>query len=118
MLYSRKAAERPTRYSVAKLFQLAWDGITSFSVRPIRCVSALGGILLLFSFGYIIYALASRLTGKAVSGWTSLVLLMLVTSGVQLLSLGIIGEYVAKSYLESKRRPRYHVCASTDQEEH
>ena len=118
VLYSRKAAERPTHFSLAKMLQLAWDGITSFSVRPIRCVSALGGFLLLFGLGYIIYALASRLTGKAVSGWTSLVLLILMTSGVQLLSLGIIGEYVAKSYLESKRRPRYHVCASTDQEEH
>lgn len=109
VLYARKAAERPTHYSITKMFRLAWDGVTSFSVRPIRLISVLGGVFLSFGVGYFMYALVRHFTGHTIPGWTSLTFLILLLGGIQLLSSGIIGEYVAKVYMESKHRPKYHV---------
>ncbi len=88
---------------------LAWDGITSFSVRPIRLISALGALFLLFSFILFLRVLYVKFFGHTVDGWTSLVLAVTMFSGVQLLSLGVIGEYVAKIYVEVKARPRFHI---------
>ena len=105
--YSRKAAARPTHYSLAKMLLLAWDGITSFSVRPIRLIT-LGGMAVLFIclaiLGYVLY---SKFFGYTVAGWTSLTIIVLLFSGIQLISIGVIGEYIAKTYMEVKRRPRY-----------
>ena len=105
--YSRKATSRPTHYPLAKMLLLAWDGITSFSVRPIRLIT-LGGLAVLFVclaiLGYVLY---SKFFGYTVAGWTSLTVIVLLFSGIQLVSIGVIGEYIAKTYMEVKQRPRY-----------
>ena len=97
-----------TKYSFVKLFSLAWDAITSFSVVPLRLMSILGVVLFGFAVIYGFYALYMRLfTDTPISGWTSTVLLLLFFGGVQFLGLGIMGEYIGKIYAEVKRRPRY-----------
>ena len=99
-----------SKYSLSKMLTLAWDGITSFSIRPLRLVSALGGGIFCLSLFFGIYALYVRFcTNEAVSGWASTLILLCLFSGLQLLSLGIIGEYIGRIYQEVKRRPRYHI---------
>ncbi len=109
VLYKRKKADRPTKYSLGKMLFLAWDGITSFSVRPIRMISILGAVTLLFCLVMLLRILYVKFFGYTVDGWTSIVALMLLFGGVQLLSIGVIGEYIAKTYVEVKRRPRYNI---------
>ena len=120
--YSRKAAARPTHYSISKMLLLAWDGITSFSVRPIRVITLAGMTALAFCIAVLAYVLYSKFFGYTVAGWTSLTILMLLFSGVQLVSIGVIGEYIAKTYMEVKHRPRYLVSErlepNPDQAEH
>jgi dolichol-phosphate mannosyltransferase len=103
-----------SKYSLSKMFSLALDGITSFSTRPLRLTSFAG---LLFSgagFAYALYALAVRLfTDRAVEGWTSLLISVLIIGGIQLLSLGILGEYLGKLFLEAKGRPHYIVAETS-----
>ena len=115
--YSRKPAARPTHYSLAKMLLLAWDGITSFSVRPIRLIT-MGGLMVIFAcvaiLGYVLY---SKFFGHTAWGWTSLTLIVLFFSGIQLISIGVIGEYVAKTYMEVKRRPRYLVSDRLEPDE-
>jgi hypothetical protein len=92
------------------MVSLAWEGITSFSVAPLRLVSAIGFLIALASIAVTIWALMVKFTlGTAVPGWASTVVPMYFLGGVQILCLGVIGEYVGKIYLESKRRPRYAV---------
>ncbi len=99
-----------TKYSFAKLFALAWDGITSFSIAPLRALSALGVVLCALCVVYGGYALYMKLfTAEPISGWTSTVLIVLFLGGAQFLGLGILGEYIGKIYAEVKRRPRYFV---------
>lgn len=105
--YSRKAADRPTHYTLAKMLLLAWDGITSFSVRPIRVITLVGILSLACCLLLLMYVLYSRIFGYTVEGWTSLAAIILFFSGIQLVSIGVIGEYVAKTYMEVKHRPRY-----------
>ena len=102
-----KRIEGDTHYSVGKLLGLAFEGITSFSVKPIRLITVLGTLLMLFSFVGIGWAFVSYFQGAAVAGWPSLVCLICFIGGVQLLSLGVIGEYIGKIYLETKARPRF-----------
>jgi len=110
VMYSRKAVEgRISRYSLNKMLLLAWDGITSFSVKPIRLISLLGIVCILISLVLLIRFLYVKFFGYTVDGWTSLVLVIMMFGGVQLLSVGVIGEYVAKIYTEVKHRPRYTV---------
>lgn len=114
--YSRKPAARPTHYSLTKMLLLAWDGITSFSVRPIRLITLLGLIVLFVCLGILGYVLYSKFFGYTVAGWTSLTVIVLLFSGIQLISIGVIGEYVAKTYMEVKRRPRYLVSERLEPE--
>lgn len=106
--YSR--AERiagKTHYPLGKMISLAIDGITSFSVRPLRIITVLGAFVAFLSFIGIIYALISAATGNIVEGWTSMTCIICFVSGIQMISLGVIGEYIGKIYLETKHRPRY-----------
>ncbi|MBE7069684.1 MAG: glycosyltransferase family 2 protein [Ruminococcaceae bacterium] len=106
--YSR--AERiagKTHYPLGKMVSLAIDGITSFSVKPLRIITFLGLFVALLSFIGIIYALIGAISGNIVEGWTSTTCIICFVSGIQMISLGVIGEYVGKIYLETKHRPRY-----------
>ena len=105
--YARKASERPTHYPLAKMLLLAWDGITSFSVRPIRMITLTGLVTLFVCIAILLYVLHSKFFGYTVAGWTSLTIIILLISGIQLISIGVIGEYIAKTYMEVKQRPRY-----------
>ena len=96
-----------SKYPLSKMLTLAFDGITSFSVKPIRIITALGGVTVLLSLVLIIYALISWITGHVVVGWASSFIGTTLIGGIQLISLGVIGEYVGKIYMETKARPRY-----------
>jgi len=97
-----------SKYTVSKMFSLALDGITSFSVKPLRLTSFAGLAISCAGFLYALYAVTLRLfTTKTVEGWTSILISILIIGGIQLLSLGIIGEYLGKLFMEAKGRPRY-----------
>ncbi|WP_024615559.1 glycosyltransferase family 2 protein [Clostridium sp. Ade.TY] len=96
-----------SKYPLKKMLTFAWDGITSFSVKPIRIITSLGFFIFLISFIAIIYSLVSKFMGNAQAGWTSLTASIWMIGGIQLLSLGVIGEYIGKIYTETKRRPRF-----------
>ena len=103
----RKAGK--SKYPLSKMLNLALNGITSFSVKPIRIITALGFTIALASFIGIVWSFVARLTGNAVSGWASTVSIICFLGGIQILSMGVIGEYIGKIYLEAKHRPRYTV---------
>jgi polyisoprenyl-phosphate glycosyltransferase len=104
-----------TKYVFARMLRFALDGVFSFSTVPLRMISFLGGVTVALGVLYGFYSIAVRLfTNSAVSGWTSLVVLVLVFSGTQLLSLGILSEYVGRIYEEVKRRPRYIVAGEQE----
>ena len=94
---------------------LAIDGITSLSIRPISLIAGIGAAVSLLGFAGVIWAVITFLLGRTVSGWASIVCIICFLGGIQLLSLGIIGQYVGKTYLESKRRPRYIVAERTEE---
>lgn len=96
-----------SKYPLGKMISFALEGITSFSVRPIRIVTAVGVLFLLTALAMVIYALVSAVFGQAIVGWTSLMVSIWFVGGVVTTSLGIVGEYVGRIYLESKHRPRY-----------
>lgn len=96
-----------SKYPLKKMLAFAADGITSFSVKPIRLVLTIGIVVFMVSIVMMIYALISKLMGHTSAGWTSLMGSIWMIGGIQLLSLGVIGEYVGKIYKESKHRPRY-----------
>lgn len=96
-----------SKYPLSKMLALAFDGITSFSVKPIRIITALGAVTVLLSIILILYALISWITGHVVVGWASSFIGTTLIGGIQLISLGVIGEYVGKIYMETKGRPRY-----------
>ena len=96
-----------SKYPLKKMIAFALDGITSFSVVPIRLVSMLGFLMILIGLGIGIYTLASKFFSFTVSGWTSLMLSIWIIGGVQLIGLGMIGEYIGKIFKETKGRPRY-----------
>ncbi len=96
-----------TKYTLSKMFKLATDGITSFTIRPLRIISFTGFITMLFSIILAIISIIEWLQGKNVPGYTTLLLVTLFMSGIILLSLGVIGEYLGKIYLETKNRPKY-----------
>lgn len=96
-----------THYSIKSLTMLAINAITSLSIKPIRIITLFGFSVSAISFLLIIYALVSFIAGAAVSGWTSMMITVLFVGGVQMLSLGVIGEYVGRTYLETKHRPRF-----------
>ena len=98
-----------SKYPLRKMINFALDGITSFSVQPLRLITTFGFIVVLLSIVAAVYAVVAYLTGKAVAGWTSMLISIWFIGGAILLSMGVIGEYIGKIYKEVKRRPRYHV---------
>ena len=96
-----------SKYPHKKMLAFAADGITSFSVKPIRMVFSLGVVVFLVSLVMLLYALVAKLTGHTSAGWTSLMGSIWLIGGIQLLSLGVVGEYVGKIYKEAKHRPRF-----------
>lgn len=105
-----------THYSLRKMISLALDGITGLSVRPLRMISALGIFMALISFAGVIWAIATKLTGNSVGGWASTIALICFLCSVQLICLGILGEYIGKIYIEVKNRPRYIISERTEDE--
>ncbi|MDR0978792.1 MAG: glycosyltransferase, partial [Lachnospiraceae bacterium] len=96
-----------SKYPLKKMITFALDGITSFSIKPIRLVLLLGVLMLFVSIAILIYTLVVKVMGDVVEGWTFIVASIWLLAGVQMLSLGIIGEYVGKIYSEVKARPKY-----------
>lgn len=96
-----------TKYPLSKMLSLALDGITSFSVRPIRLINLLGLLFILISLVVSAKALVDFLQGRTMPGWTSLLISMWLIGGTLMLAVGVIGEYIGKIYTEVKRRPRY-----------
>lgn len=97
-----------SKYPLSKMVTLAADGITSFSIKPIRMVFAMGILAMLVGFCMIVHIIYEYYFGYTVSGWSSILMSIWVLGGAILLSLGIIGEYVGRNYLETKHRPRYY----------
>lgn len=123
VVYYRRA-ERvagTSKYPLGKMVSFALDGITSFSIRPIRFVLVLGSLSFIIALCVTLFSLFSLLTGHVVAGWTSLMVSIWFVGGLVMISLGIVGEYVGRIYLESKRRPRYIIaervggCHGTDE---
>ena len=96
-----------SKYPLKKMLNFAWDGITSFSVKPLRFITGLGFLITILSILILIYSFIVKIIGNAVSGWTFIVCSIWLVGGIEMLSLGIIGEYIGKIYNETKRRPRY-----------
>ncbi|NNJ31582.1 glycosyltransferase family 2 protein [Lacrimispora defluvii] len=108
VMYDRKSrVAGKSKYSLGKMFSMAFEGITSFSIQPIRMITDLGLGIVVISICAAIYAFYSYITGKVVAGWTSTILSIWFIGGVQLLSVGLIGTYIGKIYVEVKERPRY-----------
>ena len=98
-----------SKYPLKKMLSFAVDGITSFSVQPLRLIFSLGLIILVVSVCLMIYSLIVKLLGQTVAGWTFLSISIWFIGGLQMLSIGVIGEYIGKIYSETKRRPRYFI---------
>ena len=96
-----------SKYTLGKMMTLALDGITSMSVRPLRLIAVMGFVLSLFSVVMAVISLVDWINGNNVPGYTTSLLVSLIMGGITLLSLGIIGEYIGKIYMETKKRPRY-----------
>ncbi len=106
-----------SHYPLKKMLALAFDGITSLSVKPIRLITGLGVCISVLSFLLIIYALVSFFSGNVVAGWSSSLIATCFIGGIQLISLGVIGEYVGKIYMETKQRPKYIISEKTFDED-
>ena len=116
--YSR--AERiagESHYPLSKMISLAVDGITSLSVKPLRLITGFGVVVAFLSFIGVLWALITALCGRSVQGWASMTCIVCFVSGVQLICLGIIGEYIGKIYMETKQRPRYIISERTWEED-
>ena len=113
--HERLAGE--SHYPLSKMLALAFDGITSLSVKPIRLITGFGVFVALISFIGVIWAVIQAILGHTVSGWASTTSIICFVSGVQLICLGVIGEYIGKIYMETKARPRYIISERTWDEE-
>ena len=102
-----------SHYPLSKMLMLAFDGITSLSVKPIRMIALFGFIVTILSVIGIIWAIVAQITGHTVSGWASMICFICFFGGANLMALGVIGEYVGKTYLETKGRPRYIISERT-----
>ena len=102
-----------SHYPLSKMLGLAFDGITSLSVKPIRFITGFGVLVAGVSFLGVVWAIIEALLGATVSGWASTTCIICFVSGVQLICLGVIGEYIGKIYMETKRRPRYIISDRT-----
>ena len=109
--HERLAGE--SHYPLKKMLALAFDGITSLSVKPIRFITGLGLIFSVLSFIGVSWAIVASILGRTVVGWASTMCIVCFMGGIQLLCLGVIGEYIGKIYLETKARPRYIISERT-----
>ena len=108
--YDRKErAAGESKYPLKKMLALAFNGISSFSVKPISMILGIGLLIIIASVLALIYALISYCTGHVVPGWTSLILSIWFLGGLQLLAIGMVGQYIGKIYIEVKQRPRYNI---------
>lgn len=98
-----------SKYPLKKMLALAFNGISSFSVKPISLILGLGLFIIFASFLALIYAMISYFTGHVVPGWTSLIISIWFLGGLQLLAIGMVGQYIGKIYIEVKQRPRYNI---------
>jgi glycosyltransferase involved in cell wall biosynthesis len=118
VFYSRAARiAGESKYPLKKMLGLAIEGITSLSVTPLRTIAVLGFAISIISIFAALYALVEKFSGNTVEGWASVMIAIFFLGGVQMLSLGIIGEYVGKIYMETKERPKYFIeekCEQTD----
>lgn len=96
-----------SKYPLKKMLSLAWEGVTSLSIKPIRLITVLGALVFIVSIIMLIYSLVTHILGSTTWGWTSLIVSIWALGGLQLLAIGVIGEYIGKIYLEAKRRPRF-----------
>ena len=106
-----------SKYPLKKMLNFAWDGVTSFSVKPLRFICTLGFIILLISIGIMVYSIIRKLTGNTVDGWTFLSISIWFIGGLQMISIGIIGEYIGKMYAETKQRPKYIISENLNEGE-
>lgn len=102
-----------SHYPLRKMLSLAFNGITSLSIKPIRIITTVGVLVSLISFLLIVWSVIIHFTGSAVAGWASIVSAVSFFGGIQLISLGVIGEYIGKIYVEVKKRPRYIIETKT-----
>ena len=98
-----------SKYPLKKMINFAIDGITSFSIKPLKFITGLGLIISFFSFIIMIYSLVVKFLGQTVPGWTFITISIWLIGGIQMLCLGVIGEYIGKIYSETKNRPRYFI---------
>lgn len=103
-----------SHYPLRKMLALAFDGITSLSIKPIRMITGLGTAIAMLSFGGVIWSIVMAILGKTVAGWASMVCIVSFIGGIQLICVGVIGEYIGKIYMEVKHRPRYIISERTD----
>lgn len=113
--YERVAGE--SHYPLKKMLGLAWDGITSLSVKPLHFIVGLGITVAFFSFIIMIWSVVDKISGRTVSGWASMTSIISFLGGIQLVCLGVIGEYIGKIYMETKHRPRYIISERTWEKE-
>lgn len=103
-----------SHYPLRKMLALAFDGITSLSIKPIRMITELGTAIAMLSFVGVIWSIVMAILGKTVAGWASMVCIVTFIGGIQLICVGVIGEYIGKIYMEVKHRPRYIISERTD----
>lgn len=99
-----------SKYPLKKMLAFATEGITSMSIKPIRLITTLGFLVFLFSIGVLVYSIIRKFTGYTVPGWAFLAVSIWALGGIQLLAIGVIGEYIGKIYLETKHRPKFIVA--------
>ena len=109
--HERMAGE--SHYPLKKMLGLAFDGITSLSVKPLHFITGFGALVAVLSFMGVLWAIVEAILGKTISGWASTTCIVCFVSGVQLICMGVIGEYIGKIYLETKRRPRFIISERT-----
>ncbi|MBE5915216.1 MAG: glycosyltransferase family 2 protein [Pseudobutyrivibrio ruminis] len=102
-----------SHYPLSKMLSLAFDGITSLSIKPIRMITGFGVFVAFISLMLIVYSIVQHFLGNTLGGWTSTMIAVCFLGGIQLISLGVIGEYVGKTYMETKQRPRYIISERT-----
>lgn len=96
-----------SKYPLLKMLSLALEGVTSLSIRPLRMITSIGAAVAIMAFAGALISIGQWLAGVTVSGWASLIVAVSLLGGMQLLAIGMVGEYIGKMYLEVKRRPRY-----------
>ena len=102
-----------SHYPLRKMLALAFNGITSLSVKPITLITSCGIVFSLIGLALMIWAVVEAILGNTVAGWTSTICIICLLGGIQLISLGVLGQYIGKTYMETKRRPRYIISART-----